>query len=43
MRLDEPESSIPVALDGDLRAKAEMPIMARSAVDGVGRRIRWFS
>ncbi|KTS08064.1 patatin [Methylobacterium radiotolerans] len=40
MRVDAPESSAPIALDDYLRAKAELPAMARALVDGAGREIQ---
>jgi hypothetical protein len=39
MRIDAPESSNPVALDDYLRAKEELPHMARSLVEGAGREV----
>lgn len=39
-RIDAPESSNPIALDDYLRAKAEIPLMARSLVEGAGQDIR---
>lgn len=40
MRVDAPESPNPIALDDYLRAKAELPLMARSLVEGAGREIQ---
>ncbi len=39
-RIDAPESANPIALDDYLRAKAELPAMARVLVEGAGREIR---
>jgi len=39
MRVDAPESPNPIALDDYLRAKEELPNMARSLVEGAGREI----
>jgi patatin-like phospholipase/acyl hydrolase len=39
MRIDAPESPNPIALDDYLRAKEELPNMARSLVEGAGREI----
>lgn len=39
MRIDAPESSNPIALDDYLRAREELPLMARSLVEGAGREI----
>jgi patatin-like phospholipase/acyl hydrolase len=39
MRIDAPESPNPIALDDYLRAKKELPNMARSLVEGAGREI----
>jgi patatin-like phospholipase/acyl hydrolase len=38
-RIDAPESANPIALDDYLRAKEELPNMARSLVEGAGREI----
>ena len=38
-RIDAPESTNPIALDDYLRAKAELPAMARVLVEGAGREI----
>jgi hypothetical protein len=40
MRVDGPESPNPIALDDYLRAREELPAMARSLVEGAGREIR---
>ncbi len=40
MRIDAPESPNPIEMDDYLRAKAELPLMARSLVEGAGREIR---
>ena len=39
MRIDAPEASNPIALDDHLRAKKELPNLARSLVEGAGRKI----
>lgn len=39
MRIDAPELSNPIALDDYMRAKEELPNMARSLVEGAGREI----
>jgi hypothetical protein len=39
MRVDAPESPNPIALDDYIRAKAELPNMARSLVEAAGREI----
>lgn len=39
MRVDAPESPNPIALDDFTRARAELPAMARSLVEGAGREI----
>jgi patatin-like phospholipase/acyl hydrolase len=39
MRIDAPESANPIALDDYVRAKEELPNMARSLVEGAGREI----
>lgn len=39
MRVDAPESPNPIALDDHRRARAELPAMARSLVEGTGREI----
>jgi uncharacterized protein len=39
MRIDAPESPNPIALDDYVRAKDELPNMARSLVEGAGREI----
>ena len=39
MRVDGPESPNPIALDDYLRAREELPTMARSLVEGAGREI----
>jgi uncharacterized protein len=39
MRIDAPESPNPIALDDYLRAKKELPNMARSLVESAGREI----
>jgi uncharacterized protein len=39
MRIDAPESTNPIALDDFVRAKEELPNMARSLVEGAGREI----
>lgn len=39
MRLDAPETAVPIALDDHQRAKNELPNMARSLVEGAGREI----
>jgi uncharacterized protein len=39
MRIDAPESPNPIALDDYVRAKEELPNMARSLVEGAGREI----
>jgi len=39
MRIDAPDSANPIALDDYLRAKEELPNMARSLVEGAGREI----
>jgi patatin-like phospholipase/acyl hydrolase len=39
MRIDAPESADPIALDDYVRAKEELPNMARSLVEGAGREI----
>jgi uncharacterized protein len=39
MRIDAPESPNPIALDDYLRAKEELPNMARSLVEGAGREV----
>jgi uncharacterized protein len=39
MRIDAPESSNPIALDDYVRAKEELPNLARSLVEGAGREI----
>jgi hypothetical protein len=38
-RIDAPESTNPIALDDYLRAKVELPAMARVLVEGAGREI----
>ena len=40
MRIDAPESPNPIALDDYLRAREELPAMARSLVEGAGREIQ---
>lgn len=40
MRLDAPESPNPIALDDYRRAKEELPLMARSLVEGAGREVQ---
>jgi hypothetical protein len=40
VRIDAPESPIPIALDDYRRAKAELPEMARSLVEASGHRIQ---
>lgn len=40
MRVDAPESQSPIKMDDYLRAKAELPLMARSLVEGAGREIQ---
>ena len=40
MRIDAPESANPIALDDYVRAKEELPNMARSLVEGAGREIK---
>ena len=40
MRVDAPESPNPIALDDYLRAREELPAMARSLVEGAGREIQ---
>jgi len=39
MRVDAPESPSPIALDDYLRAREELPAMARSLVEGAGREV----
>jgi uncharacterized protein len=39
IRLDAPESSSPIALDDYLRARDELPLMARSLVEASGHQI----
>jgi hypothetical protein len=39
MRIDAPESANPIALDDYLRAKEELPNMARSLVESAGREV----
>lgn len=39
MRVDAPESPNPIALDDHYRACGELPVMARSLVEGAGREI----
>lgn len=39
MRVDAPETSNPIAMDDYLRAKDELPAMARSLVEAAGREI----
>lgn len=39
MRVDAPESPNPIAMDDYRRARAELPAMARSLVEGAGREI----
>jgi patatin-like phospholipase/acyl hydrolase len=39
MRIDAPESSNPIALDGYARARDELPSMARSLIESAGREI----
>jgi patatin-like phospholipase/acyl hydrolase len=39
VRLDAPESTSPIALDDYIRARDELPNMARSLVEGAGREI----
>ncbi|OIQ93610.1 patatin-like phospholipase [mine drainage metagenome] len=39
MRIDAPETPNPIALDDYLRAKEELPNMARSLVEGAGREV----
>lgn len=39
LRLDAPESPRPIALDDHRRAREELPLMARSLVEGAGREV----
>jgi hypothetical protein len=39
MRLDAPESPAPIGLDDFERARQELPLMARSLIEGSGREI----